>query len=58
MKIGEMIELGFANLWRTKLRTSLTVLGVIIGIGALSSMVSFGTGVEKISGTCLRKMTC
>ncbi|MFC2123803.1 ABC transporter permease [Bacteroidota bacterium] len=47
MKIGEMIELGFANLWRTKLRTFLTVLGVIIGIGALSSMVSFGTGIEK-----------
>lgn len=35
------------NLWRTKLRTSLTLVGVIIGIGALISMVSFGIGLEK-----------
>jgi putative ABC transport system permease protein len=42
-----MILLAFANLRRTKLRTFLTTLGVVIGIGALSSMVSFGTGMQK-----------
>ena len=42
-----MIVLGFANLWRTKLRTTLTTLGVVIGIGALTSMISFGTGMER-----------
>lgn len=42
-----MILLGFSNLWRTKLRTLLTTLGVVIGIAALTSMVSFGTGMEK-----------
>ncbi len=47
MKIGDMIELAFANLWRTKLRTTLTTLGVVIGIGALTSMISFGTGMER-----------
>ncbi len=47
MKFYDMILLGFANLWRTKLRTLLTTLGVVIGIGALTSMVSFGTGMEK-----------
>ena len=47
MKIGDMIELGFANLWRTKVRTALTTLGVVIGIGALTSMISFGTGMER-----------
>jgi putative ABC transport system permease protein len=47
MKISDMIELGFANLWRTKLRTTLTTLGVVIGIGALTSMISFGTGMER-----------
>ena len=47
MKISDMIALGFANLWRTKLRTTLTTLGVVIGIGALTSMISFGTGMEK-----------
>jgi putative ABC transport system permease protein len=47
MKINDMIVLGFANLWRTKLRTTLTTLGVVIGIGALTSMISFGTGMER-----------
>jgi putative ABC transport system permease protein len=47
MTILDMIELGFENLRRTKLRTILTSLGVIIGIGALTSMVSFGTGMQK-----------
>jgi putative ABC transport system permease protein len=47
MNISDMILLAFANLRRTKLRTFLTTLGVIIGIGALTSMVSFGTGMQK-----------
>jgi ABC-type antimicrobial peptide transport system permease subunit len=42
-----MILLALANLRRTKMRTFLTTLGVIIGIGALTSMVSFGTGMQK-----------
>ncbi len=47
MNLIDMILLAFSNLWRTKLRTILTTLGVIIGIGALTSMVSFGTGMQK-----------
>jgi len=47
MKIHDLMELSMANLWRTKLRTTLTTLGVIVGIGALVSMVSFGTGMQK-----------
>jgi putative ABC transport system permease protein len=47
MNLLDMVELGFDNLRRTKLRTALTTLGVIIGIGALTSMVSFGTGMQK-----------
>jgi putative ABC transport system permease protein len=47
MKIDDLIILGFSNLWKTKLRTVLTTLGVVIGIGALDSMVSFGTGMER-----------
>jgi putative ABC transport system permease protein len=47
MNLPDMIHLAFSNLWRTKLRTFLTTLGVIIGIGALTSMVSFGTGMQK-----------
>ena len=47
MNLYDMILLGLSNLWRTKLRTLLTVLGVVIGIAALTSMVSFGTGMQK-----------
>ncbi|MCF8234690.1 MAG: ABC transporter permease [Bacteroidales bacterium] len=47
MKVGDLIKLGFENLWQTKLRSILTILGVVIGIGALSSMISFGSGIQK-----------
>ena len=47
MNISDMIFLAIANLFRTKLRTTLTLLGVVIGIGALSSMVSLGIGMQK-----------
>jgi putative ABC transport system permease protein len=47
MNISDMTRMGFSNLWRTRLRTALTILGVVIGIGALTSMVSFGTGMQK-----------
>jgi putative ABC transport system permease protein len=47
MKTTDRIELAFSNLWRTKLRTFLTTLGVVVGIGALVSMVSFGAGMQK-----------
>lgn len=47
MKTGDIYQNGIANLWRTKLRTSLTILGVTIGIGALFSMLAFGTGMQE-----------
>ena len=42
-----MTYMSFTNLWSTRLRSALTILGVVIGIGALTSMVSFGTGMQK-----------
>lgn len=47
MRISDYIEQSFSNLWKMKLRTSLTTFGVIIGIGALVSMISFGIGMQK-----------
>ena len=43
----DLAQMAMSNLWRTKLRSSLTILGVVIGIGALSSMISFGVGMQK-----------
>jgi len=47
MRISDCIEQSLANLWKKKLRTFLTTFGVIIGIGALVSMISFGKGMQK-----------
>ena len=46
MRISDYIEQSFSNLWKKKLRTSLTIFGVMIGIGALVSMFSFGQGIQ------------
>ena len=43
----DLWQLSLENLWRTKLRSVLTTLGVVIGIGALVSMVSFGIGMQE-----------
>lgn len=47
MKISDYLQQSFSNLWKMKLRTFLTTFGVVVGIGALAAMVSFGTGMEK-----------
>ncbi len=46
MRISDYIEQSFSNLWKKKLRTVLTIFGVMIGIGALVSMFSFGQGIQ------------
>lgn len=46
MRFSDVGRLALENLWRTRLRTVLTTLGVVIGIGALVSMVSFGSGIQ------------
>jgi putative ABC transport system permease protein len=46
MRISDYIEQSFSNLWKKKLRTILTIFGVMIGIGALISMFSFGQGIQ------------
>mgnify|MGYP001069851057 CR=1 FL=1 len=46
MRISDYIEQSFSNLWKKKLRTILTIFGVMIGIGALVSMFSFGQGIQ------------
>ena len=47
MGFSDLWQIAFRNLRKTRLRSTLTLLGVSIGIGSLVSMVSFGTGMEK-----------
>ncbi len=43
----ETLTTALANLARHKLRTSLTMLGMIFGVGAVIAMLSIGAGAEK-----------
>ncbi|GEM_PF-133745 len=47
MTVRDLVEISAGNLWRMKLRTCLTLAGVVIAIGAFVAMVSFGAGAEK-----------
>lgn len=47
MRPIDLIAMGLRNLWRRKLRTFLTVLGVIIGTAAIVIMVSLGFGMNE-----------
>ena len=47
MNTGETITTALANLSRHKLRTSLTMLGMVFGVGAVIAMLSIGAGAEK-----------
>ena len=43
----DISRLAARNLREAKLRTSLTAIGVAIGVGALTCMVSFGLGIQE-----------
>lgn len=47
MRIGSTITLSLRALRRNKLRTALTMLGIIIGVGAVIAMVAIGSGAKR-----------
>lgn len=47
MKILDLLTMSITNLWRRKLRTILTILGVIIGTASIVVMLSIGYGLNK-----------
>ncbi|HZX10685.1 MAG TPA: FtsX-like permease family protein [Acidobacteriota bacterium] len=56
MKLNDYMSFSLSNLWSRKLRSLLTVFGVMIGIGALVSMISFGKGMQKNVTDVFKKM--
>src|SRR5260370_33147878 len=46
MSIFMIFRIAFKALGRNKLRTALTMLGMIIGVGAVITMVALGTGAQ------------
>lgn len=47
MRFIDLLRMSASNLWRRKLRTFLTVLGVIIGTASIVVMISLGLGLSK-----------
>jgi putative ABC transport system permease protein len=47
LSILEILSMAADALWRNKLRTGLTMLGVIIGISSVIAITSVGQGVQK-----------
>ena len=47
MLIGETIAVAFQSIRANKLRSMLTMLGIVIGVGAVITMVALGSGAQK-----------
>jgi len=49
MKKKYLFQIAFKNLWFRKIRTIVTILGVVVGIGAIVFLVSLGYGLQKMT---------
>jgi putative ABC transport system permease protein len=47
MLLGEIIQVALAAIRANKLRAMLTALGIVIGVGAVITMVALGTGAQR-----------
>jgi signal transduction histidine kinase len=47
MTLFSTISLAFRALWRNRVRSVLTMLGIVFGIGAVIAMVSSGKGAQQ-----------
>lgn len=52
----DLVKMGLKNLWRRKLRTFLTILGVVIGTASIVIMVSLGFGMSESFKNEISKM--
>lgn len=52
----EVVEMAIEALWSNKLRSGLTMLGVIIGIGSVISLTSIGQGIQKSTEDSIRAL--
>jgi putative ABC transport system permease protein len=62
MKITALLAQSFRSIWNNKVRSSLTVLGIVIGIAAVIALVGLGNGLQasvtdKIGGLGITKVT-
>lgn len=53
---GEVLGIANEALWSNKLRTGLTMLGVVIGIASVTSITSIGQGIQKSVGQQIQSL--
>jgi ABC-type transport system, involved in lipoprotein release, permease component len=56
MKVTDLVAMGSRNLWRRKMRTLLTVVGVVVGTTAIVMMVSLGIGMNQSLDSMISSM--
>jgi len=47
IELGEILNLSIKSIWRNKVRSTLTMLGIIIGVAAVIILISVGQGLQK-----------
>lgn len=47
MRLTDLLKISFSNLKRRKLRSFLTILGVVIGTASIVTMISLGLGLQQ-----------
>lgn len=47
MKISRMIHQSFSSIWHNKVRSTLTILGIVIGIASVITLVGLGNGLKS-----------
>ena len=47
MVTGEIVQVAFAAIITNKLRSFLTMLGIVIGVAAVITMVALGTSAQR-----------
>jgi len=58
MNLLEYIKLAFLALRTNKIRSLLTMLGIIIGVGAVIVMVAIGAGAREMIAKQIASMGC
>src|SRR5207249_429720 len=56
MSVGESVRVALQGLASNKLRSLLTMLGIIIGVGSVISMMAIGQGANAAAQATLRSM--
>src|ERR671929_1229800 len=56
MSVGESVRVALQGLASNKLRSLLTMLGIIIGVGSVIAMMAIGQGANEAAKASLRAM--